>query len=398
MLRDSDRFGVIDLFLPLAIIVTFCFDYQQDVHWPPWCLFAWILTTICTFKVLNNKAKPIPATGALLFGWVLAQGIAFMEWRPLTQGFPLDQKASIRLVAAHTMVEFLLLVGVFYTQWPRIRRPLAWGLFLGGLLHTVLLIIDQTAPALFPQVPPILFATKGLLGNRSIGATFTASWFFFALHLSTPPDPVKITPKKRAWICLLSLLAIPAVLISVSSISFGALALGSVAVIVAFATRDSLVPAMAVAGSLGILLGLVGPYIDPEWSKHISRYDAWPMFFWWHWENTNMFLGAGAGSFKFYGPHIQEAYQYMQGRWWLWAHNDWLQILFEYGVIGLTLSLAFFLALLKKAWDRPALLGAVVCFGASMLGNYPIHIAMSSLLGFWLTFETMWGDKYVEHR
>lgn len=116
------------------------------------------------------------------------------------------------------------------------------------------------------------------------------------------------------------------------------------------------------------------------------------MFYNWYAQNINLWLGSGAGSFKFYGPFIQDHEKYMVGRWWLWAHNDWLQILLEYGRIGLTLSIATFAILLKKSFDRPLIFGAIVCYGATMAGNYITHIAMGALIGCWLVFEVLWGE------
>ncbi len=376
-------------FLPALIVLTFCFDYQNDVHWPPWAMLDWILAGLITWRLIDSKKIPISA--ALLFGWALTQGLSFMEWRPLTQDMPFEQKAAIRLTAAHATVELLLLAGVFYTQWPRIRKAIALGLFFGGLLHTLFLIFDQAAPLLIPSLPQELFATKGLLGNRSIGASFTVVWFFFSLHLLSTLD---LSRRVRQVVFYGSLLAIPAVLISSSGISYLALIAGLAATALAVTPRHawSIPRALALLASLTIAVSL-GSYVKPQFFEHMSRYDAWPMFMKWHWENTNMFLGAGAGTFKFYGPHIQETLHYMEGRWWLWLHSDWLQIICEYGFIGAALSGITYFQLVTSALKRPLLLGAVVAYGTIAVANYPFHIAITALLGFWLFFEGIWSKQ-----
>lgn len=386
-------------FLPIAIMVAFCFDYQNDVFWPPWAALAIITQITLTLRLLENKK--LPTSAALLFGWVILNGILFMAWRPFTQGLEFDAKAAIRLCSAQTLAETLLLFGLFYTQWGKIRTPIAMGLWAGGLLHALFLIFDQLAPMLIHSLPEQLFATKGLLGNRSIGATFTAVWIFFSLYLTSEAgirDQFKGISAVR-WSAII--IGGAAVCISVSSISFGSMILAAFCVLIAAfwqvlkpwdALRWGLLSAL-LCGGIGVILG---PHIDGQWGQHISRQDAWPMFFKYYRENISLIVGSGAGTFKFYGPMIQDHEKYMVGKWWLWAHNDWLQILFEYGIFGLALASWLFTDLLRKAFARPLLFGSVVCYGATMIGNYPLHIAMTALLGFWLGFEVLWGKPAEE--
>lgn len=383
--------------LPVAILGCFCFDYSNDVHWPPWAYLTLLISALLTWRLTENKKVPLSI--ALLFGWILASGIAYTEWRPLTEGIPFDQKAALRVTAAHSTLEFLLLTGLFYTQWRLIRRPVAWGLFFGGLLHTLLLIFDQLAPMLF-KLPPALFATKGLLGNRSIGASFTAVWLFFTWYLTSRKFNDYLSHRQIKIMRWASSLALIAIAVSVSSISYASMLLALFCTLLSafyltFRKTDALCWT-AISACLFLFIGFcTGHAIDPEWGGHVSRQDAWPMFFNWYMDHINILTGSGAGTFKFYGPFIQEVNQYQVGRWWLWAHNDWLQILLEFGVLGFSLAIFSYFILLKKSFDKPFLFGALIAYGVVMAGNYPVHIAMFGLLGFWLTFETLWGkDAY----
>ena len=74
---------------------------------------------------------------------------------------------------------------------------------------------------------------------------------------------------------------------------------------------------------------------------------------------------------------IQTQIQVEVGWWWLWAHNDWLQILFETGVLGLTASV---LVLLSAFWRAIALghdglVGSLVAVSVVSFGNYPLRLA-----------------------
>lgn len=343
------------------------------------------------------RAKITP-WAILLFMWTLESGFLWAEWRPLTQSLPFESSAAIRYCAAISTLDFLVLCVLFYTQWSRIRAPLAFGLFWGGLAHTSWLLWTQAAPILGLNN----YVTLGLLGNRSIGASFTAVWWFFALYCfiqDSTHAPILGTSKRFSRFALwTSWIALPAVFISVSSISFGALSLGVVAVLLALfpnVDRETKWILSFVAWGVIAVTLLLGAVVDPEWTHvmSINRIEAWTMFINYYVTHNLTFFGSGPGTFKFYGPMIQATQGWKYGDWWLWAHSDWIQVYLELGVIGLVLAMGTFFTVLKASFNRPLLFGAVASYGAIMLGNYPCHIAMTALLGFWLVFESLWGNK-----
>ena len=61
---------------------------------------------------------------------------------------------------------------------------------------------------------------------------------------------------------------------------------------------------------------------------------------------------------------------------WLFMHNDWLQIGFEMGVVGLVLCLALFVQTLARAPKR--LRPIVAGCGAFMLTLSPLHFFWSA--------------------
>lgn len=254
-------------------------------------------------------------------------------------------------------------------------------ILIGGGLHSFFLIIDQLIPKII-EIPKELagaFNTKGLLGNRSIGASFTSVWIFAGLHW--------LRSLNKHWLLLVVLsLGVPAILISSSGISYLALIVGGLAT--AFAYEPMIWPILLAFLIFGVSLG---SYVKPEFFNHLSRYDAWPMFTKWYLDNDYLNLGSGSGTFKFYGPFIQHENKWLEGYWWLWLHNDWLQVFLEFGVIGIILAIATYASLLCKSFNRPLLFGAVIAYGVVMLANYPLHIAAGALLGFYLSFETWVG-------
>jgi O-antigen ligase len=89
-------------------------------------------------------------------------------------------------------------------------------------------------------------------------------------------------------------------------------------------------------------------------------------------------LGLGLGSFYYLGP-LLTVQKYHLG--FLWAHNDWLQILFEQGIVGLVLAVATFQRALVLIYRREALFSSLFVFGCFMIANFPLHNPISALFG-----------------
>lgn len=98
-----------------------------------------------------------------------------------------------------------------------------------------------------------------------------------------------------------------------------------------------------------------------------GRFEVWEksMHFWN--QHANPFLGFGLGSFAVIGPAMTE-HKY------IWLHSDYLQILFEMGVIGLILVLgsSFYVLNISKGWLFDAFSMVLLCAGANMPLRYPL--------------------------
>lgn len=95
----------------------------------------------------------------------------------------------------------------------------------------------------------------------------------------------------------------------------------------------------------------------------------------WWWENVNIWRGAGLGTFEIIGTAIQKETPVLGKSLLIYLHNDYLQVLFEQGVVGLLCGLIAYGAALKKAYDRPwlflSLVGGLVVFSTQS----PLFIA-----------------------
>lgn len=104
---------------------------------------------------------------------------------------------------------------------------------------------------------------------------------------------------------------------------------------------------------------------------------------WWHWkmfmdfwfDNANIWIGAGSGSFQWLGPAIQgptkEAFLFM--------HNEYLQVLFEQGIIGFSLLMALWLISMWKVRKSAWLFGTFCAASVSMLTQFPLRFFVSQV-------------------
>lgn len=127
---------------------------------------------------------------------------------------------------------------------------------------------------------------------------------------------------------------------------------------------------------LGIILVGGGLYINGAtlYTSH-DRTDQWKLLMSWWWDNANHWLGTGSGTFQWLGPAIQNKERDL----FVWMHNDYLQVLFEQGLIGLFLMGCMFVVCIKKAWNRPWLLSAMGGSAFAMVTQFPLRFPLSAL-------------------
>lgn len=148
-----------------------------------------------------------------------------------------------------------------------------------------------------------------------------------------------------------------------------------------------IVPCVVVA--LG--LSWLGPHLVVNFFNWSGREQGYPIFMGAVLKNYHWITGFGLGTFQILGPEIQTVTHFNEGAWWLWLHSDWLQLIFETGVIGFALAWLLYGKCLWNAycarkWD---LLVSLCGYGAWMVANYPFHNAISAFLGAYLVFYAL---------
>lgn len=109
-------------------------------------------------------------------------------------------------------------------------------------------------------------------------------------------------------------------------------------------------------------------------SGRVGKYNQFMTF--WATNPKWVIFGVGPGSFMWTSLLMDK----FKGELFLQMHSDWLQILWEYGLVGFLLSVAVFIGAAKDACKNPRSLAAVFGAGAFMLTYHPLHFFPTALL------------------
>lgn len=153
--------------------------------------------------------------------------------------------------------------------------------------------------------------------------------------------------------------------------------------------------------SMGILTTFVG---YPKLGDGNGRFPVWRLAMdWWMAQAPSVKLfGAGLGSTPVLVPLLQvdKLSQLMpQGGYlgadlfFMYLHNDWLQILFETGIVGGVLALTLYGGALYRTNGSREWRAMLVAYGAAMITGFPLHSPLLAYLGILLL-----GGALVEAR
>ena len=139
----------------------------------------------------------------------------------------------------------------------------------------------------------------------------------------------------------------------------------------------------------GALVPVICLLIKPLsfWTFTNSRAHLWDIILH-YWLNTGwvgILFGTGLSTTRLLTPIIQVAngYPINEGPWFFWLHNDWLQILFEQGIVGFFCFLLLVLALIKSTYRKDAIIFcSLLGYGFAMLTNFPMEFPPHMFLGF----------------
>lgn len=120
------------------------------------------------------------------------------------------------------------------------------------------------------------------------------------------------------------------------------------------------------------------------WFHSSGRTWIWKIAMNWLVEHEKLLFGSGLSTTTVLLPMIQVENKQEHNQWFFWLHNDFLQIMFELGIVGLSAFLVMCTNAIYIIRHNERLLPAVVAYGLCMITNFPLHLPIHALLGFLL--------------
>lgn len=335
-------------------------DYHS--HW-------FVLATACALLINFDYIRPrIGWFAATTISVVVISGIWYWLWRDNRYAYlknPHDALA-MRYFAADSVLKLYLVI-VAILAIPNTRDQYKACGRAGALVFCTLnglVVLYQFAS----HYCVVENSCGALLGNPSMNSSLMACAMPLLFNL----------PKQIKWPAIA--ITVASIFAAKSSIAMGILALELC--VWAILVRPSLLWFVP----LPIVLG--GIYVGPGFFSSTGRAEMWIFFISkWYTNKDHYLYGTGLGTFKVFATNLQDYFQLHAHNIWIWMHSDWLQTVFELGILG-TVSLAgLYLYTLWVAYKDKlhCELTAMMGFGAFMLLNYPLHLAFSSFFGAWLT-------------
>ena len=146
---------------------------------------------------------------------------------------------------------------------------------------------------------------------------------------------------------------------------------------------------VALVGLVLILFGF--HHLGFEFLNSNGRTGIWNLSMNYFFKEVDMISGAGTGSYYLYGPALFNSP-------FVWLHNDWLQVLFENGFLGLVSALSLFLTMLWKARKRPGLMSAILTYGVCAFTQMLLRFPITAILGATLIHATFVTERPLGRR
>lgn len=350
--------------MPFLIVVAIIIPFSpwEDTHWPKWMMFHFIAAILLGIKYADKYSWPI---GLAMFTTIFS-GAQIICNRDTYVGMNPILRIDMSNMAGKAVVSFLLMILLAENFSYKTLRGLLKSYFWVCTLHCIYVLTQL----FYFKIEPM--RATGFLPNISMGPSMLAVLYPLVIHMSDGSRAYELMRK-------FALVLFPIVIVCEgSSIAWAALVAGiSVyafqVIKIVFRFRVAVLVLIAVA-----LVGVVlGPYVDSNFTRKISRYVFWPHILKEWYENASLLFGAGTGSFRHLGPNMQQKINFEMGQWWYWAHNDWLQVLFETGIFGLISALAIWVQGVKRSYQALdlGLCASLVALGVVGFGNYFLRLA-----------------------
>lgn len=317
-----------------------------------WAVFLLLLAPLLAWRV---KAA-LPITLVIVFGlWAIMSG-RYEEYALI------DQIAFKQMAGLQTLVFVILILVAINSALCHLLLRFFFGYFMFSCLYIIYNRIFLGVGA---------FNSTGLLGNASMVSCTLAVLL-----------PLVFENLRRNFIngkltCIIYGIFWIAIFCSGSSLGIGLAALSTSGLMVIHAKTKifAIIGIYGLAGAIGYVL--LGGSLFHSSSRDII-YEL--SMKWWD-QNANVWVGLGPGTTTILLPYIQKINDWSESYLYIYMHSDWLQILFEHGVLGLISALGLFFYLIHRSRHNPYLTLSIVTYGIFMICNFPMRLPLTALLG-----------------
>lgn len=347
--------------LPLLALLLCSVHFELNYIYLQWFIGCSLLTLLIpggttTFKVFVSY---------LIFSSV---NVMFNLYSPIYKTTHMDQ-INYGFAAAHTgflVLLFVLSMNTIKKEW---LTKLIDALPAFGVINSIYVIITW----LFNWRLNGSMGPQGFIDYSGLNSTLI-SYSIVAITCS------KVNKK---WLvpCVI------AIILSRSSIGFGVIATGISAYLLAsgYFKKEVFLKLCLIFVAI-VSIGFLSEGVELFDSG--GRLSAYSVFLS-HWQaNYNTILGAGPGSFRILSYGISKLYNFMpipgQNDVWYWErlHSEYLQVLFEYGWVGLILLLAALSELSYRLFKakEPRLFALLMAVASSAIFNFPLRYFPSAIV------------------
>lgn len=323
--------------------------------------FAECITSLLLLMVPWFFRRRIGALPALAWSYFIARQIwsVFTPWFHVTYGYQLQN--VMQVAEAQALIQIVVYPAIIFSL-----PPIDWKKY-----WTIFMLFDFSI---------ILFGSKGILTGVSFepGVFAIMSPWFMSLALGSTYIGAMVFGSSMLILTLFWIIW------QKSMTGIMVLAVCVLAWIWKNRWRHSWQNFILLIMVVG--LGAVGVAFIISHNKDFSsinpRYDAWNLHMHFWWDKIDHFFGQGLGSYQWTAPFL------MVKKWaYISLHNDYLQILFETGFLGLSAFLLICSSILWRSLRSPVLFPMVVGALTFMWSYYPLHVGFTQIMFLFLVKE-----------
>lgn len=217
-------------------------------------------------------------------------------------------------------------------------------------------------------------------GNPSMGASLLAcvlpaAWGFQHWGATRLRDW-----KVSIWAALSSGLTLWVICKTRASAPWGVLGVVTAAFMIDYVPRRTRVWGIAAILCLAAFMITLGQnYLGHDFWDQNGRFEIWRMAWGYFWAHAHPSVGFGYSSTQVLLPIEQIVTQHFHGDYFLWLHNDWLQLALEGGYVGMFCVFLALFRLVAVSWKYPALFASLMGFVTLGLFNYPLRMPLHCL-------------------